>query len=187
MQQTGLGPDEGDAVRARLQGLEVPTLTLPSTLGLIELRAFCAERVVLYVYPATGVPGRDPAIDPAPGWDDIPGAPGCTSQSLGFKEAFERYVQYGLRVAGISSQPLLEQREFAARHAIPFPLLCDERLRLQQTWGLPAFTVGGRTFLKRMVLQVTANRIERIMYPVTPPAESAGAMLELLHPTEERS
>ena len=29
-----------------------------------------ARRIVLYVYPATGVPGRDPALDPAPGRDE---------------------------------------------------------------------------------------------------------------------
>ena len=162
-------------------GLRVPRLTLPSTVGPLDLRIFCAERVVLYVYPATGVPGRDPALDPAPGWDDIPGAAGCTAQCLGFKQAFDSFTRQGIRVAGISSQPLAEQREFAVRHAIPFPLICDESLALQQAWTLPTFSVGNRTFLRRLVLYIAANRIERVIYPVVAPGESAAAMLELLH------
>jgi len=56
-----------------------------------------------------------------------------------------------------------------------------ESLSLQRAWGLPVFTVGGRTFLRRMVLYITQNHIERVLYPITAPAESAQAMLELLH------
>jgi peroxiredoxin len=160
--------------------LEVPALTLSSTVGLIELRVFCAERAVLYTYPATGVPGRDPASDPAPGWDDIPGAAGCTRQSLGFEQAYGSFVQAGVRVAGVSTQPLAEQRDFAERHALPFPLLCDESLELQRAWALPTFRVGARTFLKRMVLFVENDCVREVSYPVTHPEGSAQLMLRRL-------
>jgi peroxiredoxin len=158
----------------------VPQLSLPSTAGELDLRAFCSERVVLYVYPATGVPGRDPAVDPAPGWDDIPGAAGCTMQCRGFKASFEAFVERGIRVAGVSGQSLREQADFAAREAIPFPLICDREFALQHAWGLPVFSAGGRTFLRRMVLYIAANQIERALYPVEHPGESAQAMLALL-------
>lgn len=158
----------------------VPELRLPSTQGEIDLRAFCSERAALYVYPATGVPGRDPSIDPAPGWDDIPGAAGCTRQCRGFKAAFASFVERGIRVAGISGQSLSEQADFAQREAIPFPLICDQGLTLQQAWELPVFSAGGRTFLRRMVLYIAANQIERVLYPVADPGESAQALLALL-------
>jgi peroxiredoxin len=158
----------------------VPPLTLPSTRGQIELRAFCSERAVLYVYPATGVPGRDPAIDPAPGWDDIPGAAGCTRQCRGFKASFASFLERGIAVAGVSGQSLAEQADFALREALPFPLICDATFALQQAWELPVFSAGGRTFLRRMVLYIAANQIERVVYPVADPGESARAMLALL-------
>jgi peroxiredoxin len=158
----------------------VPPLTLPSTRGELDLRAFCAGRAVLYIYPATGVPGRDPTVDPAPGWDDIPGAAGCTRQCRGFKAAFAAFVERGMRLAGVSSQPLSEQADFALREAIPFPLICDQELALQQAWELPVFSAGGRTFLHRMVLYISANRVERVLYPVADPGESAQALLALL-------
>lgn len=166
-----------DAVAARLQ---VPALTLPSTSGAIELRAFCAERAALYLYPATGVPGRDPALDPAPGWDDIPGAAGCTRQSLGFQQAHAAFAELGVKVAGVSTQPLLEQQGFVERHALAFPLLCDEQLGLQRAWALPTFRVGARTFLKRMVLYVERNQLSEVLYPVADPAGSAQLLLQRL-------
>jgi peroxiredoxin len=158
----------------------VPDLTLPSSRGEIELRTFCAKRAALYIYPATGIPGRDPAIDPAPGWDDIPGAAGCTRQCRGFRASFASFVERGIRVAGISGQSLSEQADFALREAIPFPLICDRELALQHAWQLPVFSAGGRTFLRRMVLYVAANQIERVLYPVADPGESANALLALL-------
>ena len=138
--------NDRDAQAAPQLGLRVPPLTLPSTTGPLDLQHVCAGRAVLYVYPATGVPGRDPALDPAPGWDDIPGASGCTSQCIGFKKAYDRYASHGIRVAGISSQPLGEQRDFVARHATPFALICDEELALQRAWALPTFSVESGSF-----------------------------------------
>lgn len=161
-------------------GLQVPGLTLPSTVGQLDLRVLCASRAVLYFYPATGVPGRDPALDPAPGWDEIPGAAGCTSQCLGFKEAFDGFANRAIQVAGISSQPLAEQLDFVEHHSIPFPLICDDLLRLQRAWSLPTFSVGGRIFLRRLALYIVANQIEQVLYPITAPSQNAEHALELL-------
>lgn len=169
--------EPGTVVAARLQ---VPALELPSSAGWTDLRAFCAERAALYLYPATGVPGRDPALDPAPGWDDIPGAAGCTRQSLGFQLEHPRFASAGVRVAGISTQPLAEQLDFAERHALPFPLLCDEQLQLQRAWALPTFAVGTRTFFTRMVLYIERNQVCDVIHPVVDPPASAALLLERL-------
>jgi peroxiredoxin len=166
---------------------DVPAIQLPSTNGSVRLAEFCAERAVLYVYPATGVPGRDPAIDPAPGWDDIPGAAGCTPQSLGFKSAYADFARQGIRVAGVSTQPLAEQKDFAERHQLPFPLLCDEELGLQGALALPTFKIGSRTFLKRLVLYVEGMRLRDVISAISSPADSAQQMLALLHKKATRS
>lgn len=65
-----------DGAADHLPNCEVPATALPSTLG-GDLATAAAERLVVYVYPRTGVPG-EPLL---PGWDDIPGARGCTPQS----------------------------------------------------------------------------------------------------------
>ncbi len=64
-----------DGAADHLVGATVPAVSLPSTLGgELDLADAARERLVVYVYPRTGTPGR-----PSPaGWDDIPGARGCT-------------------------------------------------------------------------------------------------------------
>ena len=65
-----------------------------------------------------------------PGWDDIPGARGCTPQSCGFRDHAAELAAFGARVAGLSAQSLADQVEFAERNRMPFPVVSDERLEL---------------------------------------------------------
>jgi peroxiredoxin len=56
---------------------------------------------VLYVYPLTGRPG----VDPPEGWDNIPGARGCTPEARGFRDHHDELLESGAaRVYGLSSQ-----------------------------------------------------------------------------------
>ena len=89
-------------------------------------RAPHGGRLVAYVYPRTGIPG-----EPLPaGWDDIPGARGCTPQSCAYRDALAEFERLGASLVGISAQSPAEQREFAEREHIPFPLLSDAGLAL---------------------------------------------------------
>src|SRR5207302_3060350 len=110
-----------DGACDHLTGLAVPSLTLESSQGPVDLAELAAERTVLYVYPRTGRPDREvPA-----GWDAIPGARGCTPQSCGFRDHAAELARLGARVAGLSSQALEEQVELAARLHMPFPVIAD--------------------------------------------------------------
>ena len=131
------------------------------------------RRAVVIVYPATGVPGRDPSVDPAPGWDAIPGASGCTAQSLGFRDAFERFLAHGFKVIAISSQPHEEQTDFVLRHAIPFTVLSDPSFQLADALALPTFTAGGNRFYRRLTMIIANASIAHVIYPVFPSGTSA--------------
>jgi peroxiredoxin len=168
------------AFASKLIGTPTPAVTLSATSGVIELRELCADRAILFVYPATGVPGRDPAVDPAPGWDHIPGAPGCTAQCLGFAAARAALNDLGIRVAGVSSQSLSEQQDFALRHGLEFPLICDAELKLARTLSIPTFTAGNRTFYKRLVLHFEENTIVSVLDDLPLPGDSAKLMLALM-------
>lgn len=177
-------PEEMSSLFARsLIGASTPAIALPATSGRVHLRELCANRATVFLYPATGVPGRDPAIDPAPGWDEIPGAAGCTPQCLGFKSAYATFVDLGVRVAGVSSQPLEEQQGFAERHGLEYPLLCDAELHLAAALSLPTFTAGDRTFYKRLILHFVENRIVGVIDDLPLPGDSARRVLELLNRT----
>ena len=130
----GLPVPVDDGAADHLTGAELPDLVLPSSQGGVNLRDFD----VLYVYPRTGRPGR-PLL---PGWDEIPGARGCTPQSCGFRDHHAELVALGARVAGVSAQSLEDQLEFARRNEMPFPVVSDEWLDLESVVPRIALLAG---------------------------------------------
>ena len=168
-----------DGAADHLPGLAVPAVRLPSTLGGdLDLGAAAAEpgRLVVYVYPRTGKPG-EPLIE---GWDQIPGARGCTPQSCAFRDHAVDLAAHGARVVGLSAQSPADQAEFAAREHIPYPVLSDERLELARALRLPTFEAGGLTLYKRLTFVAREGRIEHVFYPVFPPDRNAAEVLAWL-------
>ena len=161
-----------DGAADHLMGLELPDLVLESSQGPIDMRALD----VLYVYPRTGLPG----VPSLPGWDEIPGARGCTPQSCGFRDAHGELRALGKRVAGLSAQPLDDQLEFAERNGMPFPVIADPGLALGAALGLPTFEIEGDVLYKRLAFVAEEGRIARVFYPVFPPDENAAAVLDWL-------
>lgn len=169
-----------DGAAAHLLGRALPDLTLIDAEGASHALHALGAKLVLFVYPATGVPGRDPALDPAPGWDAIPGAPGCTVHALGYRQHAARFAALGYAVAGLSAQPREEQSEFAARNQLPFPLLNDAGFQLAHALDLPTFTVRGRRFYQRLALVARHHEIVHVSYPVFPPNRNAERVLDWL-------
>jgi peroxiredoxin len=168
----GLPVPVDDGATDHLTGSEVPDLVLPSSRGAVNLRDF----EVLYVYPRSGRPG----VDLLPGWDDIPGARGCTPQSCAFRDHSAELAALGARVAGLSAQTLDDQIEFAQRNRMPFPVVSDEWLELARDPGLPTFEVEGLTLYKRLALIAEQGRIVKVFYPVFPPDRNAQEVVDWL-------
>jgi peroxiredoxin len=168
---------EDDGTADHLPGAEVPGIALPSTLGgELDLAEAAAGRVVVYVYPRTGTPGQ-PLLE---GWDDIPGARGCTPQSCAFRDTREELARHGAELIGISAQTPDEQAEFAEREHIPYPLLSDHDLKLADAMGLPTFETSGLHLYKRLTFVAEQGRIVKVFYPVFPPDRNAGDVLAWL-------
>ena len=139
---------EDDGGAAHLPGLAIHELVLPSSQGPVDLAELAAERAVVYVYPRSGLPG----VPLLPGWNEFPGARGCTPQSCGFRDHAEELAAFGARVAGVSAQPLEAQIEFAERNQMPFPVISDIDLQLRDALGLPTFEIAGLTLYSRLAL-----------------------------------
>ena len=167
---------EDDGAADHLEGTEVPALVLESSQGPVDLAELCAERAVVYVYPRSGRPD-EPLL---PGWNDIPGARGCTPQSCGFRDHAAELAAFGARVAGVSAQPLADQIEFALRNRMPFPVMSDPLLQLKATLGLPTFETSGLELYKRLAFVAERGRIVKVFYPVFPPDRNAADVLEWL-------
>jgi peroxiredoxin len=131
---------------------------------------------VLYVYPRSGKPGQ-PLL---PGWDETPGARGCTPQSCAFRDLHDELASLGVRVAGLSAQDLDDQREFAERNHMPFPVVSDPERKLGAALDLPTFEIAGLTLYKRITLVAEDARIVKVFYPVFPPDANAGEVLRWL-------
>src|ERR1051325_2083593 len=145
-----------------LRQLKFPDLELERSPGSrVHISTLLQGNVVVYIYPATGVSGKDPAPD----WDSIPGAVGCTAQSLGFKTLYADFKALGWEVIGISAQNSAEQAEFSRRNKIPFALLSDSDFQLTNILHLPTFQASGRIFLKRLAMIVVSGVVKKVFYP----------------------
>ncbi len=166
-----------DGAADHLAGMEIPALRLPSTLtGTADLAELARGRLAAYVYPRTGTPG-----EPLPeGWDEIPGARGCTPQSCSYRDARAEFERLGTSLLGISAQSGEEQAEFAAREHIPFPLLADPGLSLATALRLPTFEAGAMTLYRRLTFVAEAGTIVKAFYPVFPPDRDAAQVLTWL-------
>jgi peroxiredoxin (alkyl hydroperoxide reductase subunit C) len=166
-----------DGAARHLPGRAIPEVTLPATDGSAVSLGSLAGRTVVYAYPLTGRPGA-----PLPeGWDEIPGARGCTPQNCAFRDHHAELLAAGAgHVFGLSTQDSSYQREAAERLHLPFPLLSDVALRLTTALKLPVMLVGGATLLKRMALIIDDGVITHVFYPVFPPDRSAPEVLAWL-------
>jgi peroxiredoxin len=172
----GLPVPEDDGAADHLLGAEVPSLTLDSSVGPVDVSAFG----VVYVYPRTGKPG----VPSLPGWDAFPGARGCTPQSCAFRDHAAELAELGATVAGLSAQSLDDQIEFAERNHMPYPVIADPGLRLRDALHLPTFEIAGHTLYKRLAWIARDRRIEHVLYPVFPPDRNAADVVAWLrtHP-----
>ena len=178
---TFLPPDipvpQDDGAARHLAGMKLPDLALPATSGPAVNLSKLKGRIIVYIYPRTGVPG----VDAPPGWDDIPGARGCTPQSCGFRDHFAELKALGVaNVFGLSTQDTDYQREAVQRLHLPFPVLSDAALKFARAMKLPTFAVAGMTLLKRMALVIDDGTIVKVFYPVFPPDKNAEEVIAWL-------
>lgn len=165
---------QDDGACAHLTGMRLPAAALASSGGKsMDLSALNGTTVV-YIYPRTGRPD-----EPSPaGWNQIPGARGCTPQSCAFRDHYQELKAAGAaQVYGLSAQSTADQREAAARLHLPFELLSDEKLEFARALRLPTFDVAGMTLIKRITLIARDGAIEKVFYPVFPPDRNAGDVL----------
>ena len=166
-----------DGAADHLEGAGVPALALASTAGAaIDLSGAATGTLVLSLYPRTGRPGE--ALPE--GWDEIPGARGCTPQSCAFRDHFGELRSLGADVLGLSAQTPADQMEFAERVGLPYPILSDPELELAAALRLPTFEVAGMRLYRRLTMIAREGRIEKVFYPVFPPDRNAADVVAWL-------
>jgi peroxiredoxin len=168
---------------AHLAGRRLPSVSLLSTHGRLVDLADLPGTSVVYIYPRTGRPD----VDPPTGWNQIPGARGCTPQSCAFRDHHAELRALGARVFGLSTQTTDYQKEAAERLHLPFELLSDEALTFAGRLSLPTFVVDGMTLIKRLTLIVRDGVIAHVFYPVVPPDRNADDVAAWLRATRKEA
>lgn len=109
--------------RVRL-GDKAPDFRLMSYKGVeVSLSDFKGKKnVVLYFYP------KDES-------------PGCTKQACKFRDNYEKFLEYGAEVLGVSSDSLESHAKFSANHNLPFHLLSDSDGQVRRLYGISS-TLG---------------------------------------------
>ncbi|BCY15229.1 hypothetical protein L3i22_103170 [Actinoplanes sp. L3-i22] len=165
--------------RARaLVGRRLPEIVLPRADGTPTPAAEPGVWTVLFCFPGAFAPG--PQAYP-PLWNDIPGASGCTLETMTYASRAGAFAAAGARIHGVSTQRTDQLGAYAEHAALPYDLLSDADGRLATALRLPTFRAGGADRLKRLTMLIDpAATIRAVQFPVTDPAGSVDEMLTAL-------
>lgn len=153
-----------DGATNHLKGMRLPNIFLQATNGRAINLGDLKGKLVIYCYPMTGQPN----VALPDGWDQIPGARGCTPQSCSFRDHYTELQALGADVFGLSVQATEYQKEMVDRLHLPFPVVSDSGSEFQKALNMPTFVVAGMTLLKRVTLIANEGVIVAIHYPIFP-------------------
>lgn len=83
----------------------------------IKLSDFAGKKLVLYAYPKDSTPG-------------------CTSEACDLRDNYERFLERGYAVVGVSVQDEKSHKKFIEKYQLPFPLIADTELKLVNALGI---------------------------------------------------
>ena len=167
---------QDDGSTDHLKGMKLPQVLLKATNGKTINVGDIQGKLVIYCYPMTGQPN----VALPDGWDQIPGARGCTPQSCSFRDHYQELKDLGAEVIGLSVQTTEYQKEMADRLHLPFPVVSDVTYQFQKALNMPTFVAGGMTLLKRVTLIANNGVIEGVHYPIFPSDSDAAWVMDYL-------
>jgi peroxiredoxin Q/BCP len=98
-------------------GQDAPDFSAESSTGPIALKSFRGKPVVLYFYPEADTPG-------------------CTVESKAFRDRLPKFEAKGVKILGISTDPVPKQQKFAEHCSLPFPLIADTSTKITAAYGV---------------------------------------------------
>lgn len=165
-----------DGACDHLIGMKLPDIDLLATDGSVVNLSAQKRKTVVYCYPMTGKPG----IPLPEGWDEIPGARGCTPQSCSFRDHHSELSALGADVFGLSAQNTEYQREMVERLHLPFLVLSDANFKFCEMMRLPTFEVSGMRLLKRVTMIAENNSVVGVHSPIFPSESDAKWVIDQL-------
>ncbi|HLF55262.1 MAG TPA: peroxiredoxin [Thermoanaerobaculia bacterium] len=63
--------------------------------------------------------------------------PGCTKQACSLRDAYSKLTDRGVRIFGVSSDGVTDQKAFQEKYKLPFTLLADSDKKVMEAFGVP--------------------------------------------------
>ena len=138
----------------------------------VHLSDYRKHPVVLFFYPRADTPG-------------------CTIESCGFRDAFEKFQKAGVVVLGTSRDTVRDQKKFKDKYDLPYDLLADpdmvlikryDLLRPKTMYGKPVTGVERTTY----VIGADTGKGQRLLhvFPKVTPEGHAEQVLALLQDSD---
>ncbi|MBU1823290.1 MAG: thioredoxin-dependent thiol peroxidase [Bacteroidetes bacterium] len=95
----------------------------------ISLSDFAGKKLVLYFYPKDSTPG-------------------CTAQACDLRDNYEKMIQAGYAVVGVSVDDEKSHQKFIEKFNLPFPLIADTDHQVVEAYGVwVEKSMYGRTYM----------------------------------------
>lgn len=83
----------------------------------VDLRSFAGRRLVVYFYPKADTPG-------------------CTVEAQAFRDLSKKFEAAGASIVGVSRDTVADQKKFADKFKVTFPLLADTSSNICDAFGV---------------------------------------------------
>ena len=108
---------------------------IPEILGqdahgnVIKASDFAGKKRVIYFYPKDSTPG-------------------CTAEACSLSSGYGAVLTAGFSIVGVSKDSAASHQKFAAKYSLPFPLIADVDLKLNEAFGVwREKKMAGRTYM----------------------------------------
>ena len=146
-------------------GHAAPDFTLPDQDGEdVSLAALRGSTVVLYFYPKADTPG-------------------CTTQACGIRDHHDDYAERGVRVLGVSPDPVKKVKAFHDKQTLDFTLLADADHAVAETYGTwVEKSMYGKTYMgnARSTFIIGPDGVVAHVFPKVSPKTHDEVVLEAL-------
>ena len=116
----------------------------------VKLADFKGKKLVLYFYPKDNTPG-------------------CTTEACNLRDNYQRFLDAGYAVVGVSVQDEKSHKKFIEKHKLPFPLIADTEKTLNNAFGVwGEKSMCGRKYMGTFRTTFIINeegKVERIITP----------------------
>lgn len=123
----------------------------------VSLSHYKGKKLVLYFYPK----------------DDTPG---CTAESCNLRDNYQRFIEAGYEVLGVSPDTAAKHQKFITKYELPFDLLVDTDHAVAEAYGVwVEKSMYGKTYMgiARTTFIIDENgNIERVIQKVDTKAHS---------------